>query len=153
MSGVYTVQFAYTGSATADLCAVVAASTKPLVILGYDIAQTSDFGDAQEEILQLTIKTGATVAGSGGSAVTPAPVDRSNAAASFTARQADTTKANTGTIVSVWSTGWNVRVPDSRRFTQEEQIVLTAGLRATLDFPTAADSLTVVGQLLVQEIG
>lgn len=153
MSGVYTVPFAYTGAANVDLCEVTAASTKPLVILGYNIFQTSDVGDAAEEILQLSIKTGATTSGSGGSASTPVAVDRANAAASFVAEQGNTTKATTGTIVTVWTGGWNVRVPDNVRFTQEEQILLTAGLRATLEIAAAADSLTIAGQLLVQELG
>jgi len=153
MSGVFRVPFAYTGNANVDLCAIVAASGKPLVVLGYTIGQTSDFGDAQEESLGLVFKTGATTVGSGGSAVTPVNTDLSGGAASFTARQADTTKSSGGTIVSHGPYPWNVRVQDPVRFTQEEQILVTAGTRCVLEIPAAADSLTVIGHLLVQEIG
>ncbi len=153
MSGVFTVPFAYTGNASVDLLEVVAAAAKPLVILGFDIAQTSDVGDAAEEILQLSIKSGQSTSGSGGSASTPVANDTSNAAASFTAEQANTTKASGGTIVTHYTFGWNVRIADQRRFTQEEQILLAAGRRATLEISAAADSLTVFGQLICQEIG
>lgn len=153
MSGVYRVPFAYTGAANVDLCEVTAASTKPLVILGYDIAQTSDVGDAAEEILMLSIKSGQTVSGSGGSSSTPVAVDTANAAASFVAEQANTTKANTGTIVEHAAFGWNVRIPDRVMFTQEQQILLVAARRATLEIPAAADSLTITGSLWCQEIG
>lgn len=153
MSGVYTVPFAYTGAANVDLAELNAASTKPLVILGYDIQQTSDVGDAAEEIVTLTFKTGATTSGSGGSASTPVAVDRANAAASFTAEQANTTKASAGTIVTVATFGWNVRMPDREKFTQEQQILLPASSRCTFEISAAADSLTITGQLWVQEIG
>jgi len=153
MSGVFGVPFTYTGNANVDLSEVTAASTKPLVVLGYDIAQTSDTGDAAEEILLLTVKTGQTTSGSGGSASTPTAMDTSNAAATFVAEQANTTKASGGTIVTRGSYGWNVRMPDRVRFTQEEQVLLTSGLRATLEIPAAADSLTITGQLICQEVG
>lgn len=153
MSGVFRVPFAYTGAANVDLSEITAAAAKPCVILGFDIGQTSDVGDAAEEILGLQIKTGQTTSGSGGSASTPVNTDTSGGAASFAAEQANTTKASTGTIVSHGTYHWNVRVPLQIRFTQEEQILMTAGLRGTLEIPAAADSLTIAGQLIVQEIG
>lgn len=154
MSGVFRVPFAYTGNANVDLCELNAAAGKPLVILGFDIGQTSDVGDAAEEIILLALKTGATTSGTGGSASTPVNTDTSGGAASMTAEQANTTKASGGTIVSHgngWH--WNVRMPLQVRFTQEEQILLAASGRATLELPVAADSLTIAGQLIVQEIG
>jgi len=154
MSGVFRVPFAYTGSANVDLCEITAAAGKPCVILGFDVGQTSDVGDAAEEILLLALKTGASTSGSGGSASTPVNTDTSGGAASLAAEQGNTTKASTGTIVSHGSGWhWNVRMPLSVRFTQEEQILLAASARATLEIPAAADSLTIAGQLIVQEIG
>jgi hypothetical protein len=154
MSGVFRVPFAYTGNANVDLSEITAAAGKPLVILGFDIGQTSDVGDTAEEILLLTIKSGQTTSGSGGSAATPVNTDQSGGAASFAAEQANTTKASAGTIVSHGSGWhWNVRMPLTVRFTQEEQILLPAGTRSTLEVPAAADSLTIAGQLIVQEVG
>lgn len=154
MSGVYTVPFAYTGNANVDLSEIVAHASKQLVILGVDICQTSDVGDASEEILALTIKSGQTTSGSGGSGATPVPTDPvGGVAAGFTAEQANTTKASAGTIVTHMTIGWNVRMPYERVFTPEQQIMVGAGRRATLEIPAAADSLTIAGQLWVQEIG
>lgn len=154
MSGIYRVPFAYTGNANVDLAEVTAASTKPICILGFDIGQTSDVGDAAEEILLLQIKSGQSTSGSGGSSTTPVNTDQTGGAASMTSEQANTTKATGGTPVTHGSGfHWNVRMPLQIRFTQEEQILLGAGVRMTLEIPAAADSLTVAGQLLVQEIG
>lgn len=154
MSGVYTVPFAYTGNASVDLSEIVAAAGKPCLILGYDIGQTSDVGDAAEEILALTIKSGQTTSGSGGSSVTPAPTDPvGGVAASFAAEQANTTKASGGTIVTHVTLPWNVRQPDRVLFSPEQQIMVGAGRRATLEIPAAVDPLTIAGQLWVQEIG
>ena len=153
MSGVFRVPFAYTGNANVDLSEITAASGKPCVILGFDVGQTSDVGDAAEEILALSLKTGATTSGSGGSAATPVNTDTSGGAAGFAAEQANTTKASAGTIVTHGVFHWNVRMPLQIRFTQEEQILLAASARATLEIPAATDSLTISGQLLVQEIG
>jgi hypothetical protein len=153
MSGVYTVPFAYTGNANVDLVEVTAASSKPIIILGWDIGQSSDFGDAQEEILTLSLKSGQTTSGSGGSAVTPVNTDSSGIAASFVAEQANTTKASAGTILThgVWT--WNVRMPGDKLLSPEQQFVMAASRRATLEISGAADSLTITGLLWVQEIG
>lgn len=153
MSGIYRVPFAYTGAANVDLCEVTAAAGKPLVILGFDIGQSSDVGDAAEEIVPLTIKVGATTSGSGGSASTPVNTDTSGSAASLAAEQANTTKATGGTIVTHGTYHWNVRMGYEKVFTQEQQILLAAGTRATLEIPAVTDSLTIAGQLYVQEIG
>jgi hypothetical protein len=153
MSGVFTVPFAYTGNANVDLAEVVAASGKPLLILGYDIGQTSDVGDAAEEIVLLSLKSGQTTSGSGGSASTPVAADTSNSPASFAAEQANTTKASAGTILTHGTWPWNIRSAGDRVFTPEQQILLAAGRRATLEIAAAADSLTISGQLWVQEIG
>lgn len=155
MSGIYTVQFnAVAVTATQDLFEIVASSGKPLVILGWEISQYSDVGDAQEELIPIYFKSGQTVSGSGGSSVTPAAGDTSLAAASFTAEANNTTKANTGTILTHYSGSWNVRMPYEKIFTPEQQIVIIASRRCTLELgANPADSLTCNGTIWVQEIG
>lgn len=152
MSGVYKHPFSYTGNGNVDLAEGLCASGKPCVILGYNIFQTTDFGDAQEEVLPIYFKRGQTTSGSGGSAVTPAAVDGANGAASYTAESGNTTKASGGTITTPGTYGWNVRTADSVRFTQEEQIGVPAGVRWTMEIGAAADSLAVAGEVLVQEL-
>jgi len=155
MSGVYTVQFnGVAVTAQQDLFEITGHSSKPYVILAYSITQTSEVGDAQEEGLLIQLKSGQTTSGSGGSAPTPVATDSSNSAAGFTAEANNTTKASAGTIVTHESRAWNVRGPHEVLFTQEQQLVMAAGRRATLELATTpADSITMNGTIWIQEIG
>lgn len=157
MSGVYTVPFAAAGVTTSiDLCEIVAHAAKPLLIRGFVIGQKTEVGDAQEENLRLTIKSGQTTSGSGGSATTPVNKDGANgAAAGATAEQFNTTKATTGTILDHGPWPWNVRVtPYVEKFPDGEEVFLAAGRRATLELVDApADTMDIYGHLVVQEIG
>lgn len=149
---VFTIPFAYTGNANVDLLEMVAPTAKGLIILGFDIGQTSDVGDAAEEIIALSIKSGQSTSGSGGSAATAIPTDCVSTIASGAAfEQANTTKASAGTIIDHGPWHWNVRMPLSVVFTQEQQIVLPAARRATLEIPVATDSLTISGKVWVQD--
>lgn len=154
MSGIYRVPFSYTGTANVSLCELVAATNQVLVVLGIFIGQVSDVGDAAEEILAILFKSGQTSAGSGGAAATPVANDPAGSPSpGFTARAADTTLASGGTIVTHPIEPWNVRMGYDRLFSEVEQIILRGARRATLEIPAAADSLTISGYLLVQEIG
>ena len=150
---IFTIPFAYTGNANVDLLELVAPTAAKWIVLGFDIGQTSDAGDANEEILLLSLKSGQTTSGSGGSAATPVPTDCVSAPGSgAAAEQANTTKASAGTILTHATYPWNVRVPTSVVLTQEQQIILPAARRMTLEIAAAADSLTISGQVWVQEI-
>lgn len=155
MSGIYTVQFnAVTVTAAQDLFEITGSSTQPLVILGWEIGQTSDVGDAQEEILSLLFKSGQTTSGSGGSSPSKVATDGTSAAAGFSAEANNTTKASAGTILTHWAGTWNVRMAHEKVFTPEQQILLPAGRRCTLELVGApADALTVNGTIWVQEVG
>lgn len=149
---IFTIPFAYTGNANVDLLELVAPTAAKWIVLGFDIGQTSDAGDANEEILLLSLKSGQTTSGSGGSASTPVPTDCVSAPGSgAAAEQANTTKASAGTILTHATYPWNVRVPTSVVLTQEQQIILPAARRMTLEIAAAADSLTISGQVWVQE--
>ena len=155
MSGVYTVQFnGVAATAQQDLFEIVAASAKPIVILGFSLSQSTEVGDAQEEGLSLLFKSGSTTSGSGGSAPTPVACDSSGGAASFTAEVNNTTKASAGTIVTHAAWNWNVRMPFDVIFTPEQQLIMAAARRCTLELATTpADSITISGTMWVQEIG
>lgn len=155
MPRVFTVTFsAVSVSASQDLFEITAAAGKPLRILKLKLHQTSDKQDAEEEILTLAVKTGATSSGSGGTAPTPQPVKGSIGAASFTAEVNNTTKASGGTIVTKDIDGWNVRAPFSYPWTPETTIEVAGGERATVELvSTPADALTMSGTLYVEEIG
>ena len=155
MSGTYTVVFnAVAVTAQQDLIEVTAASTKPLVLVGFCLSQSSEVGDAQEEGLNILVKSGATTSGTGGSAYTPVPNDASQAAAGFAAEINNTTKASTGTIVTHYAHNWNVRGPLDIVLPEPMQIILTAGRRLTIELATTpADSITMSGTAVFQEIG
>jgi hypothetical protein len=155
MSGVYTVQFnGVAMTAQQDLFELVAASAKPLVILGFSISQATEVGDAAEEGLSILLKSGQTTSGSGGSTPTPVPNDSTMAAAGFTAEANNTTKASAGTIVTHGAWAWNVRAPLEVLFTQEQQLLMVASRRCTLELATTpADSITANATIWLQEIG
>lgn len=155
MSGTYTVQFnGVTVSAQQDLIEVTAASTKPLVLVSASVSQASDAGDASEELLSILIKSGQTTTGSGGSSYTPVPTDPTYAAAGFTAKVNNTTKASGGTIVTHYASTWNVRVEQDKVLPDPMTIMLSAGRRLTIELAsTPADPLTCNGYAVFQEIG
>lgn len=93
-----------------DLFYVAPADDKPCRVIGWDLAQTSDLGDAAEEVLRLSLIRGHTTVGSGGSSTTPADVELPALAASATGRTNDTTIASAGTAVTLYSGGYNIRV-------------------------------------------
>jgi len=114
MSRFYTVP--YSGTLTnaggdSDLLEILPADDKPVRLRGWVIGQTSDLGDAASEGLRISVlRLPATVtSGSGGSAVTPAPVDSADAAAGMAAEANNTTVATTSsTAVTLAEAGWNI---------------------------------------------
>jgi hypothetical protein len=155
MSGIYTVQFSGTAvTAQQDFVEVVAAATKPLVLIAFGLSQSSDVGDAAEEGLSILVRSGQTTSGSGGSTYTPVATDASQSAASFTAEINNTTKATAGTIVTHYTYNWNVRMPLDIILPEPMQIILPATRRLTIELATTpADSLTVSGYAVFQEVG
>lgn len=115
MGRIYTVS--YNGTITAaggntDLLSIQPADDKPIKLRGFRLSQISEVGDVQEEGLRVTVKRlpATFTVGSGGSAVTPAPMDSANVAAGCTTRCNDTTVATTsGTAVVIEEIGWNER--------------------------------------------
>ncbi len=155
MSRVYTVTFsAVAVTAAQDLFALTAADDKPIRMLGWVLQQHSDFGDAQDEIIQLRIRRGQTADGSAGTAPTPQPVDPHDAAAGFTARVNDTTQAGTGTINTLFVGGYNVRAGEVFLLPERMQFQTDQGSnKMTLELSTApADSITMEGTLWVEEL-
>lgn len=155
MGRMYSVTFnGVAVTAQQDFFEIVAAAGKPCIVHSIEIEQSTEVGDAAEEGLSLLWKDGQTVSGSGGSSPTPAPQTLGDTAASFTAETNNTTKANTGTIVTKRAWNWNVRVPFLKIFTPETRPVIAGGARATLELATTpADSITVSGTMMVEEIG
>ncbi len=152
----YTVNLAPTAIAvaTTDLIALASADDIPIKIRAIRWWQTSDVGDAQDEVITLQLVRGNTVAGSNGSTFTPVPKNPKDAAASFTARVGDTTAASSGTTTIPYQSGANVRAPFEIIFPEDMMpgtdqgtgfLVLRLGA-------APADSLTMAASIDVWEM-
>ncbi len=146
---VYSATFeAIAVTAAQDLFEINAPSTALVRILGLSIFQTTDVGDAEEEIRAILVKTGATTSGNG-TAITPVPNNQGDAAFGGTVERNGTTKATGGTIVTKWIFGWNVRVPLDFFWTPETAPVIRPGIRGTIELLNApTDSLTMSGTVV-----
>lgn len=135
-----------------DLLEITPADDKPCELIGWHIGQTSDSGDAQDEQLQLTVIRGHTTSGSGGSAVTPAPVSPNDAAAGFTAEVTNSTIASTGTTATLFASAWNVRAGSDVWLPEEVRPrVSQAQTSLVVRMGTPADSITTSGVFWVRE--
>lgn len=152
----YTVSFLATAvTVQVDLFELTPADDKPIEIVGLFVGQSSDFADAQAELLAYSVIRGFTTSGSGGAATTPRPLNRSDVAAGFAAETCNTTLAVTGTT--------NQLHADTFHVANGEKLWLPEGCEweatqadTTIVVRTAAapaDSLTMSGTLYVREQG
>ncbi len=154
MGRLYTVEFQNVAvTAQVDFFELTPADDKPVSIAGIELYQSTDVGDAAEEILDVRVVRGHTTGGSGGAAPTPTPVDPVDAAAGFTAETNNTTIASVGTTTNVWSGSFNIRTglqlflpPEFWIKASQTNTTIIVRLRAA---PT--DSLSMSGTLWVWE--
>jgi len=141
-----------------DFFEVLAATGKPVIIHGFSIAQSSDVSDAAEEMLVVVANrgVGAVTSGSGGSTVTPQPIDDGEAAATAVVERNNTSAMSpgSGSIEELEAHIINIRVPYTFWYTPETRPVITPGNRWALELETVpADALVMSGTLWFQEIG
>lgn len=149
----YSVVFsAVAVTAAQDLFEITPADDKPVEIVGIELGQTSDSGDAQDEQLQISIIRGHSTSGSGGTAPTPAPLVTGDTAAGFTAEVNNTTIASAGTAVTLHTGAWNVRAGYINWFPEGVRPAAGQGNTTIVVRQTApADSLTMSGTLYLRE--
>lgn len=142
-----------------DLIYIKPAADKPVLIEEVKFAVvggTADAADAQEELLDVElIRVPATVTvGSGGTSMTPNPLATNDAAAGFTARVNDTTKATTsGTLLNLDSDGMNSRIPYYYLPAPEHRPVVANAQALVFRLNTTpADSITCMGKMIVREL-
>lgn len=154
MRAIYTVTFqAVAVTAAQDLVLLIPSSTVPIEIIEANFFQSSDFGDAQAEILRIAIKRGMTANGSGGSTPTPALKSPGDAAAVTTAHANDTTASNTGTIVTLDERPFNVAAGYLYMPVPEQRDVCAAGSKIAFNLVGApADSITMSGTVTFREL-
>ena len=137
-----------------DWFEITPADDKPVAIHAVFITQSSDVGDAAEEILNFKIMRGHTSSGSSGSSSTPAPLNPIDAAAGATVEVNNTTIATTGTIVDLHSDSFNIRSglqlvfpPDQRPVTTQANTTIVVRL-----LEDTADALTMSGTVYFEEL-
>lgn len=150
----YAVTFnAVAVTAASDLFELTPADDKPIEIVGIELGQTTEFGDAADETLGLQIIRGFTASGSGGSSATPTPTSPNAAAAGFTAEVNNTTVANTGTTTTLLSTAFNVRAGYLNYFPADARPRAGQGnTTIVLRMTAPADSVTMNGTIYVREL-
>jgi hypothetical protein len=140
-------------AAAQDVFEIVAPSTKTVVIHEIALEQSSDAGDAEAELLRIQAIRGFTTSGSGGSSVTPAPLEGGNAAAGSSVEANNTTVATTGTTATLFDRAFNVQIGFFWQPTPECRIVLSPSQRLVVRIPAPADSLTMHGTMVFEETG
>jgi hypothetical protein len=153
---VYTVSFTEIAvTAAVDVFEITPADDKPIEVLGLFLSQSSDFGDAASEIIPYRVIRGFTASGSGGTATTPRPLQRGDAAAGFTAETNNTTGATTGTTVDLHAGAFNVAVGENLWLPEQcEWGASQADTTLVIRLASApADSIDLSGTLYVREQG
>lgn len=152
----YTVEAeAVAVTAAVDIVELTPGDDKPVQIYGLFLGQSSDFGDAAEEILRYRVIRGHTTGGSLGAAPTPRPLDRSGPAAGFTAETNNTTVATLGTTHNLHSDCFNIRVGEKLWIPENSEWDASQGDTTILVRLMAApvDSLTMSQTTYVREQG
>lgn len=140
-------------TAIQDLFELNAPTGIPVCLHRVSLFQTSDVGDAAEEILRLLFIRGFTTSGSGGTAPTAVDLGTGGATYGGTVECNNTTAAVTGTTTTPHSDGWNVRGPYDYIPTPESRIFIPGGGRLVVNLPAApADSLTVGGVIVFETL-
>lgn len=160
MARMYTVPYAGTltnAGGNADLFELTPGDDKPIRLRGLVLAQTSEVADAAEESLQISIiHLGATVTSSNGTAVTPVPLDPTNAAAGFAAEANGATVATTnGTSTTVEESAWNIRMSPTERWWPDPDFAPQARQGAALVVrcaSTPADDISIAITAYVEEL-
>lgn len=145
-------RFAPTATTTkTDLWEITCAADRPVEIMGWTLFQTTDLGDANEEVLELTIERGVT-AGSGGTASTEIDYGaRGETATPDTTMNHMVTTAHTGGTI-IFSKGWNIRIPEEFWLPPELYTYFDAGTDpTTVTMSAPADSITVGGAIFLRE--
>ena len=160
MGRMYTAQFSAIAVTVAqDIFEIAAPADACVVVHEWGIFQSTDVGDAAEEILRIECVrgVGAVTSGTGGTTVTTQPVaDGDPAFGGVVEANNVTTRmvVGTGSLDTLSQHGWNVRMPLEKIYTPEQRPVISPSNRWTIALPVApVDSLTMSGYVVFEEIG
>ncbi len=140
-------------TAAQDVFEIVAGSAADETIIRYiEIGQYTDFGDAAAEILSIQLIKGYTTSGADGGTITPRPRQTGEAAALATVERNNTTLAQSGTALVLYAGAFNVQAGWIWDRPPSDRIVLNAGERLVVRISAPADSVTMNGTLIHEEI-
>lgn len=150
----YWVTAASTAAPTSifDAVELVEPGTGSLKIHRIRLWQTSDLGDATEEVLRVEWVRGNATSGSGGTTTVITPNNSFDSAATFTAELLNTTPASTGSPVSLDVGGWNTRIPLDVLYPPEQVLWVRNGERICYRVSAPADAITVNCSVLVEQV-
>lgn len=116
------------------------------------IWQTTDLGDAAEEVLRVSWIRGYTTSGSGGQTTVQTPLNAFDSAATVTAELLNTTVASAGTPVPLAVMGWNIRIPLDVLYPPGEEIISRGTTRLVCRVSAPADSITCNASCLYEQM-
>jgi hypothetical protein len=144
-------------SAAQDLFELTAPADAICVILSCRVGQTSDYGDAEAEGLQITLRRGnGATTGSGGSAGTEVALEAGFGTAGGVVEINNTTQmtAGGGSLEVLSVEPFNAQVGWLYQPTPEERVVVSPSDLFTVALDSApSDALTMSGTLIWEEIG
>jgi hypothetical protein len=137
-----------------DLFFVTASTRSRVAVREVRLGQYSDAGDAQAEMLPITLLLGSTSAAVG-STITPRNVARHTGAPSAgTAVSApSTTLSSTASAILMHADAMNIAAGWSYMPTAADRLVLNPGQKFTVRMGTPNDALSLNGTLTFEEIG
>jgi len=155
--GVYTVAFFAGAFTTAngdyDFFELTPVDDRPIEIVAVYLGVKTEVGDAQDEMIDVTIVTDNATTGNGAT-TTPRPLDPRDGAAGFTAESVASTTATTGTEVLLHAdtfnvrAGWQIIFPEFMRPKADQaDVMLCIRLETAL-----ADDATISGTVYVREL-
>jgi len=154
----YSFSFTATAATGAiDYFELVAGSTVGLVLLSLDISQTTEFGDAQDEMVEWFVKraSGSYTSGSGGATPTGRPMRAGDSAATCTCEARNTTQllVGSGTLVTVHNSAFNIRAGIDKIWTPETAPSCGISQALVVGMVSApADSVSWCGTAIVGEL-
>jgi hypothetical protein len=151
MGRIYTVTKNAALTTAADLVEFNAPSTAIWVLHALSIAQQTKITAEQ---LNITLKRNWSTSGSGGSSATPVPLLAGDTAAGGTVEVFNTTRANSGTPLTVLDDAFDILSGWEKIWTPETRPIVAPGARLVWGLETApAASMTIAVTAIFEEIG
>ena len=142
-------------SVALDLAEITPPGTQVVWVQEIELNQSTEVGDAQEEMLQLAWRVGNTTTGTGGNqAVVITPQFPGDPTWTGVVDTFNTTKASGGTPVSnpIWD--WPIRMRFEKIFSPDIMLFIGPSQRACLELVVApADPTTIGGTITIEVLG